>query len=88
LHLVVDNARFPILPWVKVPHLASAALGRPTCRLADDWQAVYGYRPALVETFVEADRFQGTSYRAANWLSVGVIQGRGKLGRSSDSRSR
>jgi len=81
LHLVVGNARFLILPCVRVPHLASAALGRLARRLPADWEALYGYRPALLETFVEADRFRGTSYRAANWICVGQTQGRGKLGR-------
>lgn len=81
LHLVVGNTRFLILPWVKVPHLASAALGRIARQLPGDWQGAYGYRPALLETFVEVDRFQGTSYRAANWLQLGVTQGRGKLDR-------
>lgn len=81
LHLVVGNARFLILPWVRIPHLASAALGRLARRLPTDWEAAYCYRPALLETFVEAGRFQGTSYRAANWLCVGQTQGRGKLDR-------
>ena len=81
LHLVVGNARFLILPWVKVPNLASAALGRAARQLPGDWQDAYGYRPALLETFVEVDRFPGTSYRAANWLHLGVTQGRGKLDR-------
>ena len=48
-------------------------------RLPDDWQARYGYRPLLLETFVQSDRFAGTSYRAANWTHVGQTQGRGKL---------
>jgi hypothetical protein len=80
LHLIAGNARFLILPWVTVPHLASSALGRLARQLPADWEAVYGYRPALLETFVEADRF-GTSYRAANWLHLGQTQGRGKLDR-------
>lgn len=81
LHLVVGNARFLILPHVRVPHLASAILGRLTRRLPTDWRAAYGYSPVLVETFVEQDRFAGTSYRAANWTHVGATKGRGKLDR-------
>ena len=52
---------------------------RSSRRLPDDWQARYGYRPLLLETFVQSDRFAGTSYRAANWTHVGQTQGRGKL---------
>lgn len=81
LHLVIGNARFLILPHVRVPHLASAILGRLTRRLPADWRAAYGYAPVLVETFVERDRFAGTSYRAANWTHVGATKGRGKLDR-------
>ena len=79
LHLVVNNARFLILPWVQVMNLASSLLARVCRRLPDDWQARYGYRPLLVETLVQSDRFAGTSYRAANWIHVGQTQGRGKL---------
>ena len=66
LQLVVNNARFLILPWVQVRNLASTVLARSSRRLPDDWQARYGYRPLLLETFVQSDRFPGTSYRAAN----------------------
>ncbi len=81
LHLVVGNARFLILPWVKVPNLASAALGLVVRHLAEDWEATYAYRPVLAETFVETPRFAGTSYKAANWVHVGATKGRGKLDR-------
>ena len=79
LQLVVNNARFLILPWVQVRNLASTVLARSSRRLPDDCQARYGYRPLLLETFVQSDRFAGTSYRAANWTHVGQTQGRGKL---------
>lgn len=81
LALVVGNARFLILPHVRVPHLASAILGRTARRLAGDWEVAYGYRPVLLETFVETPRFAGTSYRAANWIHVGHTAGRGKRDR-------
>ena len=81
LHFVVGNARFLILPQLRVPHLASKILGAATRRLAADWHEAYGYAPVLVETFVESERFKGTSYRAANWLCVGQTAGRGKLDR-------
>lgn len=79
LQLVVNNARFLILPWVQSRNLASKLLAMATRRLADDWYHRYGYRPVLVETFVETPRFQGTCYKAANWLYLGQTQGRGKL---------
>lgn len=80
LKAVVNNARFLILPWVRVQSLGSKLLSMAARRLADDWAARYRYRPVLLETFVEAGRFAGTCYRAANWSCVGQTQGRGKLG--------
>lgn len=78
LHLVVCNARFLILPWVKSKNLASCILGRVARRLPADWEARYGYPPVLLETCVQKDRFRGTCYRAANWIPVGETKGRGK----------
>jgi hypothetical protein len=80
LGAVVNNARFLILPWLRVPHLASKLLELAARMLPQHWQARYGYRPLLLETFVEAAHFSGTCYQAANWLYVGETQGRGKLG--------
>ena len=77
---VVNNARFLILPWVRVASLASKLLSMISRTLPADWEGRYGYRPVLLETFVEAERFAGTCYRAANWTCVGQTQGRGKLG--------
>jgi len=79
LHLVANNARFLILPWVYSRHLASKLLGLVERQLPNDWYARYGYRPVLLETFVEKERFSGTCYRAANWLYLGDTLGRGKL---------
>ena len=81
LHLVVNNARFLLLPWVSIRFLASSVLALAARQLPDDWAARYAYRPLLLETFVESARFAGTSYRAANWIYVGRTQGRGKLDR-------
>ena len=78
LRWVTNNARFLILPWVRVPHLASHVLGRITRRLSRDWQEKYGHPIHLVETFVERDRFAGTCYRAAGWVNVGCTTGRGR----------
>jgi hypothetical protein len=79
LHLVVNNARFLILPWVRCRNLASRILGMAARRLASDWMLRYGCHPVLLETFVERPRFRGTSYQAANWTYLGETQGRGKL---------
>ena len=73
---VANNTRFLILPWVRVAHLASHLLGRMTRQLARDWRERTGQRLALVETFVDEARFQGTCYRAANWLDLGRTTGR------------
>ena len=79
LHLVVNNNRFLIPPWVQTPNLASHLLSLVSKRIGADWFARYGYSPVLLETFVEKPRFTGTCYRAANWIEVGVTKGRGKL---------
>jgi hypothetical protein len=78
LPLVANNMRFLILPWVRVPHLASHVLGRVSQRLSADWQAKYGHPIWLLETFVQRDRFTGACYRAANWQPVGQTQGRSR----------
>jgi len=80
LHLIINNARFLILPWVKSKNLASMILAMAARQLPDDWQTQYNYRPVLLETFVEKPRFEGTCYKAANWRYLGETKGRGKLG--------
>ena len=84
LQLVVNNARFLILPWVHSKNLASKILSMLTHRIAEDWQERYKYRPVLLETFVENNRFSGTCYKAANWKLVGTTKGRGKKDRFQD----
>ncbi len=81
LHLVVNNARFLILPWIRSKCLASRILAGAARQLPHHWQSRYGYKPLLLETFVLTERFRGTCYRAANWIHVGQTQGRGKLDR-------
>jgi len=78
LSLILSNDRFLIFPWVKVPHLASHALSLATNQIADDWVRVHGYRPVLIETFVDPTRYSGTCYQAANWEHLGQTQGRGR----------
>lgn len=77
LHLIAYNSRYLIVPWVKVPHLASHLLGRIARRISADWQALYRHPIHLLESFVDSERFKGTSYRAANWTCVGRSVGRG-----------
>jgi len=86
LHLIVNNARFLIFPWVRSRNLASKILSLACKQIRDDWQVKYNYSPVLLETFVEIDRFRGTCYRAANWVQVGITQGRGKLEKSMQGK--
>lgn len=75
---VVSNSRFLILPWVRVKNLASTVLSQVARRLVTDWTASYGRTPVLLETLVDPARFDGVSYRAANWIAVGVTKGGGR----------
>jgi hypothetical protein len=86
LHLIANNTRFLILPWVQVAHLASHVLGRMARRLSADWQAKYGHSIYLLETFVQCDRFTGAAYRAANWVRVGQTKGRTRQDRPDGTR--
>ena len=81
LQRIVNNGRFLILPWVRVRGLASMILSRSAHQLPQDWEAQYGYRPLLLETVVDAQRFAGTCYRAANWIHIGQTAGRGRMDR-------
>ena len=83
LSWVANNTRFLILPWVRVPHLASHLLAAILNRISADWQHKYGHPLHLIETFVERDRFQGTCYKAANWKLVGQTTGRSRQDRYS-----
>lgn len=76
LRLIVGQSRFLILPWIRCQNLASKTLAMAADRLPDDWERLYGFKPVLLETFVDTTKFQGTSYKAANWINVGKTQGR------------
>lgn len=78
IHHIAYNTRFLILPWVNVPHLASHLLSRMAARVSRDWERMYAHPVHLLETFVDPERFAGTCYRAANWVSLGYTTGRGK----------
>ena len=81
LQYIVNNSRFLILPGVRVKGLASKILAAGARQLPADWEKLYGYRPLLLETLVDAERFRGTCYRAANWIKLGQTTGRGRLDR-------
>ena len=86
LNFLTNNTRFLVLPWVRVPHLASCILGHALRRLNNDWGERYGHPVHLVETFVDRDRFLGTCYRAANWRKVGETAGRSRQDRHHKMR--
>jgi len=88
LQRIVNNSRFLILPWVRVAGLASKILSYCARQLPGDWEQRYGYRPLLLETLVEASRFRGTCYRAANWIALGLTQGRGRMDRQHQAHGR
>lgn len=76
LNLVVNNNRFLIFPWIKVKHLASKALALAMNKIADDWEKYHGFRPVLLETFVDPEKYKGTCYKAANWQYIGKTVGK------------
>lgn len=78
VQLVAYNCRFLILPWARVPGLASHLLGRVAEVISADWQRLYQHPIYLLETFIDPERFQGVCYRAANWIYLGLSTGRGK----------
>ncbi len=88
LHLILNNNRFLIFPWVHVPNLASSALSLATKQVGDDWVKVYSYRPVLIETYVDPTKYSGTCYQAANWLYLGKTQGRGFDPKHEQKKSR
>lgn len=83
---IANNARFLILPHVRVPHLASHFLSEATRRIRRDWLEKYGHAVVLLETFIEEDRFRGTCYKAANWIVVGRTKGRSRQDRYNQLR--
>lgn len=82
LQYVANNTRFLVLPWVRVRGLASHLLAGVARRLSADWQTKYGHPIHVLESFVDAARFQGTCYQASNWQWVGQTRGRGRQGRN------
>jgi hypothetical protein len=81
LHLVVNNTRFLIFPWIKIRNLASWALGEASRRIRKDWYKRHKHEPVLLETFVDAAKYTGACYKAANWIYVGNSKGEGRHAR-------
>ena len=82
IRFIAYNTRFLILPWIRVPHLASHILGRVAAALPEDWERMYSHPVYFAETFIDPGRFRGTCYRAANWVLMGRTTGRGKASNS------
>lgn len=74
---VINNTRLLIFPWVAIDHLGSHVLGQLARRVQADWQERWGYRPLLMESFVDPAKFSGLCYRAAGWVELGRTTGRG-----------
>ena len=83
LQKIINNSRFLIFPWVEVKNLASSSLALAVKTVPDNWQECYGYRPVLMETLVDGQRFEGTCYKAANWIHMGKTTGRGRMDRDN-----
>jgi hypothetical protein len=79
-HLIVNNVRFLILPWIRINNLGSKILSEVVNVLPVDWEKRYGFKPLLLETFVDIQRFKGTVYKAANWILLGETNGEGRRG--------
>ena len=84
LHLIVNNSRFLILPWVSVKNLASKVLSLAIKQIQEDWLRDYCYAPVLLETFIDTSHFAGTCYKASNWTYLGETQGRGRMDRENN----
>ena len=88
LPYVINNSRFLLFPWVRVPHLASHVLGHLARQIQADWQQRWNYQPVLLETFVDPVRHRGVCYRAAGWTVVGETTGSGLKLRGHSYRTR
>lgn len=84
LHLIVNNSRFLIFPWVHIRNLASKALSLAAKQIQEDWLREYCYAPVLLETFVDVEHFKGTCYKASNWVYLGQTKGRGRMDRDKE----
>jgi len=87
LNGIVNNTRFLIFPWVKIKNLASKALSLAAKRVQSDWKERYNYKPVLLETFVDKEKYDGVCYKAANWIYLGDTKGRGRQDRNHKNLS-
>lgn len=87
LHLIINNTRFLIFPWVKVKNLASKTLSLVAKQVPLDWKERYGFEPVMLETFVDVKKYKGTCYQAANWVKLGLTAGRGRMDRYNERLS-
>jgi len=78
LNLVINNNRLVVFPWIKINNLISQVLAQAVVQVSKDWERKFGFRPLLMETFVDRSKFSGASYRSANWIIVGTSSGRRK----------
>lgn len=78
LNLIINNSRFLIFPWVKIKNLASKVLSLVIKQIQDDWLNEYCYEPVLLETFVDTSCYEGTCYKASNWIYLGNTAGKGR----------
>jgi SRSO17 transposase len=79
---IVNNSRFLILPWITISNLASKVLSLTLKRLPSDWYEHFSQRLFLVETFVDPRYFDGSCYKASNWIYLGMSGGYSKIGMS------
>ena len=86
LRLIANNTRYLLLPWARMPNLASRVLGKAARQIQGDWLQTYGYAPALLETFVDSTLYKGISYKASNWIQVGETKGRGRYDRHHERK--
>jgi len=77
LSWVINNTRFLIFEWVRVKNLASHVLGLVRRRIQETWEERWGYRPVLMETFVDPRLYHGSCYKASNWECLGKTTGEG-----------
>ena len=87
LSWVINNSRYLLFPWVQIPHLASHVLGQLARCVANDWQERWGYRPVLMETFVDPLSYSGTCYKAAGWKNIGMTTGKGIVRSGKDYKT-
>ncbi len=87
LSWVINNSRYLLFPWVQIPQLASHVLGQLARCVANDWEARWGYRPVLMETFVDPISYSGTCYKAAGWENVGMTTGKGIVRSGKDYKT-